>query len=74
MHNKLFAPDLPHCKPLEFAAEGFRGDVSGIIYGPEAPPTNGMPLGGIDTGCLDIEASGNLGYMNIFNSYWPKRG
>ena len=26
-----------------------------------------MPLGGLDTGCLDIEANGMLGYSTLFN-------
>ena len=33
-----------------------------------------MPLGGVDTGCLDLETSGMLGYMTIFNTHVPRRG
>jgi hypothetical protein len=33
-----------------------------------------VPLGGIDTGCLDVEATGVLGYCTIFNSLVPRRG
>jgi hypothetical protein len=33
-----------------------------------------MPLGGIDTGCLDLEADGALGFCTIFNSHVPRRG
>lgn len=33
-----------------------------------------MPLGVIDTGCLDIEADGSLGYCTVFNSLMPRRG
>ena len=26
-----------------------------------------MPLGGLDTGCVDVEANGTLGFSTIFN-------
>jgi uncharacterized protein (DUF608 family) len=65
---------LSHLQWVEFEAAGYDGLVPGVIYGPEAPPTNGMPLGGIDTGCLDLEATGMLGLLSIFNSLAPRRG
>src|SRR5206468_1665097 len=34
----------------------------------------GMALGGIDTGCLDLETSGLLGYLTLFNTHVPRRG
>jgi uncharacterized protein (DUF608 family) len=46
------------------------GDVRGL----NKQVTNGMPLGGIDTGCLDLETSGMLGYCSIFNTLAPRRG
>ncbi|MBI2842646.1 MAG: hypothetical protein HYX78_04535 [Armatimonadetes bacterium] len=36
--------------------------------------TNGMALGGIDTGCIDLETNGLLGYCTIFNTHVPRRG
>jgi len=48
--------------------------VCGTIYRDSQPPVCGMPLGGIDTGCLDLEATGLLGYCTIFNSLVPRRG
>jgi uncharacterized protein (DUF608 family) len=36
--------------------------------------TNGMALGSIDTGCLDLETSGLLGYCTLFNTHIPRRG
>ena len=33
-----------------------------------------MPLGGVDTGCIDLETSGLWGYCTIFNSHVPRRG
>ena len=33
-----------------------------------------MPIGGVDTGCIDVETSGLLGYRTIFNSHVPRGG
>ena len=74
MGTRLFPGDLPRLEWVEFGAEGFSAPVSGLIYGADRPPTHGMPLGGIDTGCLDLDATGMLGYMTIFNSLAPRRG
>ena len=48
--------------------------VCGVIYRCGNVVTNGMALGGIDTGCVDLETSGLLGYATIFNSHAPRRG
>jgi hypothetical protein len=32
-----------------------------------------MALGGVDTGCFDLETSGMLGYNTIFNTLVPRR-
>jgi len=74
VHNKLFPTDLQERKWLEFEAEGFSAPVAGVIHRGTNPPVCGMPLGGIDTGCLDLEARGLLGYSTIFNSLIPRRG
>ena len=74
MGTKLFSSDLPNLEWVQFEAQGFSGPVSGVLYPADRPATNGMPLGGIDTGCLDLETNGLLGYMSIFNSLAPRRG
>jgi uncharacterized protein (DUF608 family) len=48
--------------------------VTGTIHRGSNPPVCGLPLGGIDTGCLDLEATGLLGYSSIFNALVPRRG
>ena len=63
----LFPTDLPELEWLEFEAEGFSKPVSGLIHRTGKPPCCGVPLGGISTGCLDIEVAGVLGYSSIFN-------
>ena len=64
--GKLFPTDLPDLEPVQFTAEGFSAPVSGVIHSSNNPAVNGMPLGGIDTGCLDLETNGLLGYCTIF--------
>ena len=70
----LFPTDLPEREWAEFQAEGFAAPATGVIYRGTNPPTCGMPLGVIDTGCLDLEPTGLLGYSTIFNSLHPRRG
>ncbi len=71
----LFPLQLPNKQFRRFSAEGF-GDESacGVIYHKDDPVTCGMPLGGIDTGCLDLETNGTFGYCTIFNTHIPRRG
>ena len=72
--GQLFQTDLPGNQWLEFKAEGFSEPVSGVIYRLDRPTCCGMPLGGIDTGCIDLETNGLWGYSTIFNTIAPRRG
>lgn len=69
----LFSEDATGDEWSRFWAAGFRHDVCGFVHD-RIQPTCGMPLGGIDTGCLDVEASGLLGMCTLFNSHVPRRG
>jgi len=71
---QLFPTDLPAGEWTQFAARGFGDLVCGILYRLNNTVTNGMPLGGVDTGCLDLETTGLLGYCTIFNTHVPRRG
>ena len=62
MTTPLFPIDLPDLQWLEFEAEGFPRPVSGVIYRTGNPPCCGVPLGGISTGCIDIDARGVYGF------------
>jgi len=73
-HVRLFPTDLPGPDWLTFPAAGFSHPACGVIYRLKDKVTNGMALGGIDTGCLDLETSGLLGYCTIFNTHVPRRG
>lgn len=70
----LFPIDLPRRDWVHFNAAGFTEPVCGVVYRLEDTVTNGMALGAIDTGCIDLETSGLLGYCTIFNSHVPRRG
>lgn len=74
MTELLFPTGLPGCEWVEFTAKGFTEPVCGVVYRRGDTVTNGMALGGIDTGCIDLETSGLLGYCTIFNSHVPRRG
>lgn len=65
--NRLFPPHLLHARWRTFRADGYTHPVTGVIYRGEPRPTCGMPLGGLDTGCIDIEPNGMWGYCTLFN-------
>ena len=71
----LFPLQLPNKQFQRFSAEGFGDEPAcGVIYRKDDSVTCGMPLGGIDTGCLDLETNGTFGYCTIFNTHIPRRG
>ena len=68
--SRLFPAGLPSKAWLDgLDVQGFTNPVSGVVFRGEAfdRPTCGLPLGGLDTGCLDLEANGMLGFSTIFN-------
>ena len=66
-HTRLFPAGLLHAEWQRFPVMGYDQPITGVVYRGEPRPTCGMPLGGIDTGCLDLEPNGMLGYSTIFN-------
>jgi len=74
MIRNFFRPICYKLDWVEFSAEGFSKPVAGIIHRVAHPAVCGMPLGGIDTGCIDLETNGTFGYCTIFNSQIPCRG
>ena len=72
--GRLFPVELPGKEWIHFRANGYTEPVCGVVYRLEDTVTNGMPLGGVDTGCLDLETSGLLGYCTLFNTHVPRRG
>ena len=74
LSNTLFPTDLPGPEWQQFRAAGFSKPACGVIYRLRDRVTNGLALGGVDTGCIDLETSGLLGYCTIFNTHVPRRG
>ena len=80
--DTLFPVNLPNNRWQQFEAHGFSQPACGVIYqldrpawlSPKRKRPNGMPLGGIDTGCIDLEKNGTFGYSCIFNSHVPRSG
>lgn len=72
--TSLFPSDLAERQWVDFKARGYQVPVSGVIYGKNTPAVCGMPIGGIDVGCIDLETNGTWGYCSIFNSLYPRRG
>lgn len=79
-NGAFFPNNLPKNQWLRFNARGFTQPVCGVVYKLDRPPwlapkrkrPNGMPLGGLATGCIDLEKNGTFGYSSIFNSHVPR--
>lgn len=69
--EKLFPANLPELQWAEFTAAGFPQPVAGVIYSADKPPCCGVPLGGVGTGCVDIDVRGIWGFNSIFNPLTP---
>lgn len=72
--DRLFPTDLPSADWVQFPAAGFSQPACGVIYRLKDTVTNGMALGGVDTGCFDLETSGMMGFNTIYNTLVPRRG
>ena len=72
MQDRLFPIELPVGDWAQFRSPGFSIPVSGVVFCPDKPTCCGVPLGGVGTGCLDIEVGGVLGFETLFNAY-PRR-
>ena len=72
--NRLFPTDLPANEWSVFPAYGFSEPACGIIYRRQLAPQNGMPLGAIDTGRIDLQPDATFGFCTAFNSIVPQRG
>ena len=64
-----FDTSVEHGNWQRFACEGYSQTVAGIVFEPADSPCCGVPVGGVGTGCLDIEAGSVIGFDTIFNQY-----
>jgi len=67
INNRYFPAGILHATWQKFPVQGYKHEIPGVIYRGKPRPTCGMPLGGLGTGCLDVETNGMLGYGTIFN-------
>lgn len=73
--EKLFPSDtIMSVEPTEFSASGFSRPVCGVVYRRAAQAECGVPIGTIDTGCIDLDTDGTFGYCSLFGSFAPPRG
>ena len=63
---QLISENAPVGQWTQFEAAGYEHPVSGLVFTEQDKVCAGMPLGGLGTGCLDIETSGVLGFSSIF--------
>jgi uncharacterized protein (DUF608 family) len=63
---QLIDAKTPTREWAEFKASGYQNLVPGIIFTDRDEICAGMPLGGLGTGCIDIETTGVLGFSSIF--------
>src|SRR5256885_13996675 len=62
---RLFPTDVVGHQWIDFNAEGFNVPVSGVVYRTDNTPCCGVPLGGISTGCIDVDPIGTFGFCSI---------
>jgi uncharacterized protein (DUF608 family) len=72
--DRLFPTRAPSRDWVRFPSPGFKQPVTGVVYRLADPVVCGVALGGLDTGCLDLETSGLWGYSTLFNSHLPRSG
>jgi uncharacterized protein (DUF608 family) len=63
----LFPLYLPERTWQEFPVESFNHPIPGAIFTSQDPPCCGMPLGGLGTGCIDLDGRGVFGFSSLFN-------
>ena len=68
------AQSISELEWTQFNASGFAKPVCGIVYRMSRPAECGVPLGTIDTGCVDLDTDGTLGFCSLFGSFAPPRG
>lgn len=64
--GRLFAAGIASREWSQFEAAGFENRVGGLVFRADDPPCCGVPLGGLGTGCIDLDARGVLGFVSAF--------
>ena len=66
VYGELFDGNAPTGEWVQFTATGFHTSACGLIFDENHAVCAGLSLGGLGTGCLDVETSGVLGFSSIF--------
>ncbi len=70
----LFPTDLlPSCSGMNSTPRDIRRRCRETFTTHSQAPCCGVPIGGISTGCVDLDAKGVYGFSTVFNgwSHWP---
>jgi uncharacterized protein (DUF608 family) len=70
-YRALFPAEVQPSTWARFAADGYSEPVSGVVYSSENPPCCGVPIGGLATGCVDLDARGIWGWSSLWNPIGP---
>ena len=65
--SKLFSVTKPQKKWTSFKASGYKKNVVGVVY-QSGQAVCGLPLGGMATGCIDLNTDGTIGRCTCFNT------
>ena len=65
----LFDTSIPERTWTTFPVEGLDFPIPGALFRASNKPCCGVPLCGVGTGCVDIDAAGAWGYNSMFNGY-----
>jgi hypothetical protein len=68
----LFDKSVPSGRWTQFKAAGFETPVTGVVYRKANPATNGLALGGADTGCIDLETNRIIHLRSLMCSDQPR--
>ena len=71
-YQNSFPADLPEKQWIEFQAAGFTDKACGAIFTSDDTPCCGVPMGGVGTGCIDIDVSGTFGFNSLFHDYYQE--
>ena len=63
--GELFPRNVPGQEWAQFSAAGYDSPACGVVYRRKYRPVNGLPLGGIDTGRLDVGADSRSGFFYL---------
>ena len=65
MANNYFPTDLPTSKWEDFKPRSYSQAVTGVIYDKDSHACCSVPMGGVATGCIDVDMRGVWGYSSI---------